>query len=117
MRESHTESERRIHPRYARLLELHGAPSGGGTSARLLANNLSLGGAYCTSDHDFPEMTRLAVRLEIQGGPLELPAVVVRHKKLSAAPDAPRFELALLFTMLTGAQRERLQGFLASLVA
>lgn len=114
------EEERRTHPRFVRSFELSGLPASGGVSSRLVASNLSLGGVYCTSDRDFPEMTRLGVRLMLpsrgpQGEmtePLDLSAVVVRQKRLQAA-HGDLFELALLFTALTAYQRERLARFLS----
>lgn len=107
------DDERRTHPRYPRALELTGAPSSGGATARLVASNVSLGGVYCTSDRDFQEMTRLSVRLELPGEPLELPAVVVRHKELASSSSGRRYELALLFTSVTAVERERLARYLA----
>lgn len=114
------DDERRIHQRYPASFELAGSPEAGGVTARLVASNLSLGGLYCTSDRDFPEMTRLAVRLMLpsqSGGggdlePVEVAAVVVRRKKLSSITNRDRFELALLFTALDTAQRERIAHFL-----
>ena len=112
--------ERRVHPRYPKSFELTGAPAAGGTTARLIASNLSLGGVYCTSDRDFPEMTRLAVRLMLPSRnghsadlePLDLAAVVVRRKKLLSVTNRDRFELALLFTSLNAFQRDRIAYFL-----
>ncbi len=118
------DDERRIHPRFPSSFELAGAPAEGGTTARLIASNLSMGGVYCTSDQDFPEMTRLAVRLMLpkdnhagELGPLEpvdVAAVVVRRKKLASITDRSRFELALLFTALGPEQRDRISQFLGA---
>ncbi len=116
-----SDDERRIYPRFVRSFELSGLPASGGASARLIASNLSLGGVYCTSDRDFPEMTRLAVRLMLpargplaeMAEPLDLAAVVVRQKKLPTVSNGDLYELALLFTSLTAVQRERLLRFLA----
>jgi len=115
------DDERRVHPRYESSFELAGSPAEGGTTARLIASNLSLGGVYCTSDQDFPEMTRLAVRLMLPSigaretlEPLDVSAVVVRRKKLSSITDRSRFELALLFTALGPEQRDRISQFLGA---
>lgn len=119
------EEERRIHPRFPSSFELAGAPADGGATARLIASNLSLGGVYCTSEQDFPEMTRLAVRLmlpsrEERAGqmgalePLDVSAVVVRRKKLASITNRDRFELALLFTALGPEQRDRISQFLGA---
>jgi hypothetical protein len=87
----------------------------------MVASDLSLGGLYCTSTTPFPEMTRLAVRLQLPGvdapdeesAPLEVEAVVVRGQKLPSSTGNSRYELALLFTHMTDRQRERLAKFLA----
>ncbi len=108
--------DRRVHPRVARSLEFEGVHAGG--TARLVATNLSLGGVYCTSDRDFPEMTKLSVRLLLpeedagsKNGALDVDAVVVRRERAALNPGA--FELALLFPSLTELQRSRLSRFLA----
>ncbi len=114
------EDERRVHPRYEKTFEIEGAFGSAGAPTRLVASNVSLGGLYCTSDRDFPEMTRLAVRLMLPGRgagagelePLDVSAVVVRRRELPTA-NLERYELALLFTALTATQRERLARFLS----
>jgi hypothetical protein len=111
--------ERRSHARFERAIEAHATPEAGDVVARMVANDLSLGGLYCSSSVDFPEMTRLAVRLmlpERRTGavePLEVDTVVVRHRQLPSANGDPRFELALFFAGMSDAQRERLARFLA----
>jgi hypothetical protein len=112
--------ERRAHPRHAAQVEVQGVPDEGGTVARMVTRDLSLGGLYCTSTADFPEMTRLAVRLMLPGPegkrvgatPLEVEAVVVRREEREAANGHPRYDLALFFTGLSGPARERLRLFL-----
>ena len=81
--------------------------------------DLSLGGLRCTSTADFPEMTRLAVRLMLpidgnaQTEPVDIKAVVVRRTEIpSATQDESRFELALFFTDLEGDARDRITRFL-----
>jgi hypothetical protein len=116
-RVSKTTVERRSSPRKTRSFEVHGRDSAG-ELARMTASDLSLGGLYCTSSADFPEMTRLAVTLMLadphgQLHPLDVQAVVVRRKEVNgAATGRPRFELALFFHALTDAQRSRLASFL-----
>jgi hypothetical protein len=87
----------------------------------MVASDLSLGGLYCSSAADFPEMTRLAVRLLLPSNgargadadPLDLEAVVVRRKKLPSSAGTPRVELALFFTSMSDLQRERIAKYLA----
>ena len=113
--------ERRVYPRFRRSVELSGSAATGEASARLVSSNLSLGGIYCTSDRAFPEMTRLAVRLILPSltrpaeaaEPLDLAAVVVRHKRLPSSEDEERHELALLITSMSSAQRDRLARYLS----
>lgn len=87
--------------------------------ARMVAQDLSLGGLYCSSPADFPEMTRLAVRLMIPEGdshaaqPLDLEAVVVRRQALPSTSGQNRFELALFFSSMSDVERERLARFIA----
>ena len=108
---SKTTVERRTSPRKARSFELQGR-SETGELARMIASDLSLGGLYCTSSTDFPEMTRLGVTLML-GQPLEVEAVVVRRKEVDGtATGRARFELALFFHSLTDAQRLRIAAFL-----
>ena len=113
---SKSHAERRSHARFARSFDIEG--QAGTTVARMTASDLSLGGVYCASSHDFPEMTRLAVRMLLPNGtsaePVDAEAVVVRRKKLkSSTGNNSRFELALFFTHVDDAGRERLARFLA----
>ena len=114
-----TTVERRSHPRRATSFDLQGSPEAGGELARMTAKDLSLGGLYCTSSADFPEMTRLAVRVMLPDGrgevtPLELSAVVVRRVAVASVSGTPRFELALFFPALDQEQRRRLTEFIES---
>ncbi len=111
--------ERRVHERHAIHVNLHGTPDRGGIVARMVASNLSLGGLYCSSTTDFPEMTQLAVRLmlpiqqsETDGEPVDLEAVVVRREELKAANGQPRYDFALYFTNIDGSTREQLKRYL-----
>ena len=88
-----------------------------GVASRMVASNLSLGGLYCTSSTDFPEMTRLAVTLLLphrdESAPVDLEAVVVRRRELpSVTGNGDRYELALFFTKVNAEAREELQRFL-----
>jgi hypothetical protein len=111
--------DRRSHARFQHTIEAHGTAEAGDVVARMIANDLSLGGLYCSSSVDFPEMTRLAVRLmlpERRTGvpePLDVDAVVVRHRELPSPSGNARYELALFFAGMSDAQRERLARFLA----
>lgn len=113
---SKSQAERRSHARFQRTIDLEG--QAGTTVARMVASDLSLGGVYCASSHDFPEMTRLAVRMVLpngtEGEPVDVEAVVVRRKKLKSPTGSnSRFELALFFTQVDDVGRERLARFLA----
>lgn len=84
----------------------------------MVASNLSLGGLYCTSNDDFPEMTRLAVRLMLPSKngnteQVDVQAVVVRRSELQASTGNPRYELALFFTDMGNRARECLARFLS----
>jgi c-di-GMP-binding flagellar brake protein YcgR len=113
--------ERRAHERHATELTVRGTPDEGGVVARMVARNLSLGGLYCTSTTDFPEMTRLAVRLmlpvEEQGSgngsePIDVEAVVVRREENNRSGNGPRFDLALYFTNVDDAIRTQIQRYI-----
>jgi len=113
--------ERRIHQRRDTVLKMHGTADEGGAVARMVARNLSLGGLYCTSAQDFPEMTRLAVRLMLPvagyGKPeaLDVEAVVVRREQITEATNGDqRYELALYFTGLEETAQRRLETYLAN---
>jgi len=116
----HTE-DRRAHRRFPTQVELQGTPETGGVVARMVASNLSLGGLYCVSSADFPEMTRLAVRLMLPAkgngdmAPLDVEAVVVRREKLNSASGQPRYELGLFFTRVEDGEKEQLNRFLSTM--
>jgi len=85
----------------------------------MVASNLSVGGLYCTSPADFPEMTRLAVRLVLpsaedhapEAEPVDVEAVVVRREERVAPSGEPQYELALFFTGMDDRTRGRLEAF------
>lgn len=107
--------DRRAHARHETHLELQGTSAEGALVARMIASNLSAGGLYCTSTTDFPEMTRLAVRLMLptNGGltPVDAEAVVVRREEV-ASMGQPRYELALFFTGIDAAARLEVESYL-----
>jgi hypothetical protein len=113
--------DRRVHERFSTELSVQGVAGEPGVVARMVARNLSLGGLYCTSTKDFPEMTRLAVRLMLpvlgnRNGdtePLDLEAVVVRREQLAEAVNGEaRYEFALFFTQVGTEARSRLTRYL-----
>ena len=112
-----TTAERRSHARFPHQFEIEGLEEGHGTQGRMVASDLSLGGLHCSSSRDYPEMTRLAVRLMLPNGSrvdvLDVDAVVVRRMELPSVSGAPRFELGLFFTGLSDDARARLARFLA----
>jgi hypothetical protein len=83
----------------------------------MVASDLSLGGLHCSSSRDYPEMTRLAVRLLLPNGArtetIDVQAVVVRRAELASASGSDRFELGLFFTGMADETKERLARFLA----
>ena len=112
-----TTVERRSHARFAHHIEIEGPDDGLGAQARMVASDLSMGGLHCSSSHDYPEMTRLAVRLQLPNGArvetLDVQAVVVRRAAIASVSGAARFELGLFFTGLSDDTKERLSQFLA----
>lgn len=112
-----TTVERRSHARFPHRIEIEGPDDGQGTVARMVASDLSMGGLLCSSSHDYPEMTRLAVRLVLpngtQGETVDVEAVVVRRIEVPSSSGAARFELGLFFTGLTDEARSSLARFLA----
>ena len=114
---SRTTVERRSHARFPHRFEIEGPAGEGGTIARMVSRDLSLGGLQCSSSHDYPEMTRLAVRLHLPGDqetdPINVESVVVRRRALDGSSGSDRYELALFFTSMSDACRERIARFLA----
>lgn len=112
-----TTVERRSHARFSHRIDIEGPPDGQGTAARMIASDLSMGGLHCSSSHDYPEMTRLAVRLQLPNGTrtetLDVQAVVVRRTELASSSGAPRFELGLFFTAMSEDAKTSLASFLA----
>lgn len=111
-------TERRAHKRVPIDVEVEGT-QGDGVVARMTASNLSLGGVYCVSSRDFPEMTRLAVRLSlpgkdaIDGAALDLEAVVVRRERIDGSTSGdPRYHLALFFTRIDEEHKSALATYL-----
>jgi hypothetical protein len=115
-------SDRRAHERIESQLVFEGFGGEQETVARMVATNLSMGGVYCTSSNDFPEMTRLGVRMALppngsQGAreslSLDVEAIVVRKRSLpSPTGGDPRFELALFFTNINEEQKQMLSNYL-----
>lgn len=105
--------ERRSHARFAHAFEIEGPTEADGSVARMTASDLSLGGLYCSSSRDYPEMTRLAVRLRLEEEPIDVEAVVVRREARASASGNGRYELALFFTSMSDDARETLARFLA----
>ena len=112
-------SERRAHERIDHIIEFEGFHSEQNAVARMVASNLSMGGVYCTSCTDFPEMTRLGVKMSLpHKGKLDVEAVVVRRRELpSPSGGEDRFELALFFTSITDEQKAMLSGYLQATTA
>ena len=112
-----TTVERRSHARFPHQFEIEGPLDDKGTVARMVASDLSLGGLHCSSSQDFPEMTRLAVRLVLPNGErhetLDVEAVVVRRMELASSAGGKRFELGLFFSGLSDDARARIARFLA----
>ena len=112
-----TTVERRSHARFSHQFEIEGPQDEKGTAARMVASDLSLGGLHCSSSHNYPEMTRLAVRLALPNGAqvetLDVEAVVVRSMELASSAGGKRYELGLFFTGLSDDARARLARFLA----
>jgi len=114
---SQSSTDRRTHERRAVAIEFEGVHPEHGVVARMTASNLSLGGIHCTSTRDFPEMTRLAVRMVLPNGaggsPIDLEAVVVRREAVSSPSGGPdRFHLALFFTRIEDDHKTALADFL-----
>ena len=107
-------SERRTHQRIEHTIEFEGVHGEHNAVARMVASNLSLGGVYCTSCTDFPEMTRLGVRIALPGNSeLNVEAVVVRRRVLpSPSGGDERYELALFFTSITEDEKALLSDYL-----
>lgn len=113
---SRTTVERRTHARIPSRFEIEAGAGEGGTQARMVSHDLSLGGLQCSSSRDYAEMTRVAVRLllptESDPEPVDVEAVVVRRREVPAASGNARFELALFFTSMSDVCRERIARYL-----
>lgn len=112
-------TDRREHERVPVSVELEGAHPEHGVKARMTASNLSLGGMYCVSSHDFPEMTRLAVRMMLPEdgrsprNPVDLEAVVVRREQApSPTGGNHHYHLALFFTRIADDDRVAIADYL-----
>ena len=115
---SRSSVERRSHARFSHTFEIEGPADAEGSVARMTASDLSLGGLYCSSTRDYPEMTRLAVRLRLPSdAPIDVEAVVVRRERRASVTGEGRYELALFFTGMSDGARETLARFLAQRVS
>ena len=110
---SRSTSERRSHARFPHTFVVEGPAEPDGSVARMTASDLSLGGMYCSSSRDYPEMTRLAVRLCLDAESVAAEAVVVRREQRPSSSGNGRYELALFFTSMSDEARETLARFLA----
>ena len=87
------EKDRRQYPRFPSEIEMEGLPEGGGVFAQMRTENLSLGGVYCSSSADFPEMTKLAVRLRLPVGERRLSVATVDAEwDLGTLQEAKHFQ-------------------------
>ena len=110
--------ERRAYERHDTRIDIQGTADESGAVARMVASNLSLGGLYCTSTTDFPEMTRLAVRLmlpvsQAKPEPVDVEAVVVRREKKNGSNGDARYDLALYFPNLSERARGQIERYLS----
>jgi len=113
-------SDRRVHRRVEASFKLQGSPEPGGVVGRMVAHNLSLAGLHCTSSADFPELTRLAVRLllPVDGArtaethAVDVEAVVVRREETASNSGDARFQLALFFTKVDDTAKRYLASFI-----
>jgi len=112
-------SDRRAHRRVPASFTVQSSGAPGAVVARMVADNLSMAGLHCTSSADFPELTRLAVRLLLpvdgarttETNAVDVEAVVVRRQEAPSSGEK-RFHLALFFTKLDDTAKRRLASFI-----
>ncbi|UCF80242.1 MAG: PilZ domain-containing protein [Acidobacteriota bacterium] len=106
--------ERREHPRFpARLPVKTTGPEG---EFELVTGDVSLGGIKCHTSHHIPEMTRMALRIELpleEGSEWITPkGVVVRIEPSEPVPGHSDYRVALFFLELSDADRAKLSRYL-----
>jgi hypothetical protein len=83
--------------------------------------NISIGGANCISDTDFPVMTKMLVHLFLSSkdgrfarsaSPVSVKAYVVRCEKIGRGKNKNRYELALFFYNMEDSQAQLLNKYL-----
>jgi PilZ domain-containing protein len=107
--------ERRAHPRVPCDCALTIQMEDGAHAARL--RDISRAGLCFFLDRAVPEMTLLAVRIELPGRagpavPIEARGVVVRCLPISRGVE--HFEIAVFLSDLADSQRERLDAFVST---
>jgi hypothetical protein len=106
--------ERREHPRFpARLPVKTVGPEG---EFELVTGDVSLGGIKCHASHHIPEMTRMALKIEIpfEGSSewISPKGIVVRVEPSEPVPGHSDYRVALFFVELSDADRDKLARYL-----
>jgi len=106
--------ERREHPRFPAQLPVQTAGPEG--EFQLVTGDVSLGGIQCHAPHHIPEMTRMALRIELpfkQGSEWISPkGVVVRVEPSQPVPGHSDYRVALFFAEMDDADRQKLARYL-----
>jgi PilZ domain-containing protein len=112
--------EKRRHPRVVDRLTLRSFSPGEG-SAEMCTTNLSLGGAYVSTNRFIPPMTRVEILLHLppedglDAGPrsVQVEAVVVRIDPPGPVSEAKTYEMALFFSKMERHDRSALARYLS----
>ena len=118
------QSDKRKHFRPMALLEIKVLPGGSAEippDLKLETIDVAVGGLRCASNVLLEDGTKLRVTLELVGGELREPEMIVgdvRVLRCTWRPDQPtnrRYEVALSFVQMSPQEKKRLQRYLSSL--
>ena len=105
--------ERRQAPRVSERIDL--AVTGDAAAFRAEAVNLSISGAYCTTDRFIPPMTKLQLQFELPHNPrrvqVRCEGVVVRVEPVVENAEQGRYHVAIFFSDIADRDRAAIATF------
>ncbi len=105
--------ERRKHPRFPVKLPVKTAGPEGEFES--VTGDVSLGGIKCHTSHHVPEMTRMALKIELpfekSSEWISAKGVVVRVEPPEPVPGHSDYRVALFFVELSDADRDKLARY------
>ncbi len=111
--------ERRAAPRVSERIQF--AITQDGSLIEAETNNLSISGAYCTTNRFIPPMTKLQVQFELPDGSkrttVHCSGVVVRMEPIVSSPERGSYHIAIFFSDISEQGRNTIAQFVRARLA